>query len=202
MTAEPAETTPSHARPTGPRNALLGWLRVGFVWVFAAALVWFAGPTPLEWGIGLGLAAIGEWIRCWSAGYLIKSKKLITGGPYQFVRNPLYLGRFFILSGVCIAAAFPPYYVNLYVLAAALLVFFFYYIPRKEKVEPARLERLHGEPYRAYRDAVPSLFPRLTPYGNPQGKWLWSNFTENEEYNMVVALTVFFGVVAFHAGVI
>lgn len=187
-------------RPTGPRNDVLGWARRAFVWVFAIALAWFASPTPLEWAIGLALAAVGEWIRCWSAGYLIKSKKLITGGPYQFVRNPLYLGRFFILSGVCTAAVLP-YHANLYVLGAALVVFFGYYIPRKEKVEPARLERLHGQPYRLYREAVPSLFPRLTPYGDPHGKWLWSNFTENEEYNMVVALLVFFGVLAVHAGV-
>ena len=191
----------AHERPTGPRNDLLGWFRLGFVWVFAIALAWFARPTLVEWAVGLGLAALGEAIRCWSAGCLIKSKKLITCGPYQYVRNPLYLGRFFILSGVCTAAALP-YHANLYVLGAALLVFFGYYIPRKEKVEPARLERLHGQEYRAYKAAVPSLFPRLTPYGNPHGSWQWANFKENEEYNMVIALTVFFVALALRAGVL
>ncbi len=183
------------------RNAVLGWARRIFVWVFAAGLAWFAQPTPLEWAIGIALAAIGESIRCWSAGYLVKSKQLITGGPYKYVRNPLYLGRFFILSGVCVGAAWPSFHhANLAILAVSLCVFFFYYIPRKERVEPERLERLHGEAYARYRAAVPSLFPRLKPYDQPYGAWRWANFAENEEYNMVVALLAFFAVLAVHAG--
>ena len=37
-------------------------------------------------------------------------------------------------------------------------VFFGYYMPRKERIEPARLEALHGEEYRKYNAAVPALF--------------------------------------------
>ncbi len=188
------------ARPSESRNAVLGWARRIFVCAFAVALAWVARPTAIEWVVGLALAALGEGIRVWSAGYLVKSKLLITGGPYQHVRNPLYLGRFFILSGVCIASVMPGH-ANLAVLGAALVVFFAYYIPRKERVEPERLERLHGAAYARYRDAVPCLFPRLRAYGNPHGKWLWANFVENEEFAMVIGLAIFFGVLAWHAGV-
>lgn len=196
-----APASPSNGKPSAQgddaRNRVLGILRLVVVWVAAGALAWFGKPSAEEWLAGLALAAIGEGIRIYAAGYLVKTKDLITGGPYRFVRNPLYLGRLVILTGLSIAARMP-HYENLVFLAVGCGIFFFYYMPRKERTEPRRLEQIYGERYRRYFEAVPAIFPRLTPYDAPHGSWKWANFGKNEEALMVVSLTVFFAVLAFN----
>lgn len=186
------------------RNRALGVLRLAVVWTAAAALAWFGRPSREEWIAGIALAFLGESLRVWAAGYLVKTKELITGGPYRFVRNPLYLGRLLILSGVAVAAPPDagtglPRWANLAFLGVGAAIFFFFYLPRKERTEPRRLEKLHGDPYRRYFEAVPSIVPRLTPYDEPRGAWKWANFGKNEEIFMVLFLSAFFAVVAYHS---
>jgi protein-S-isoprenylcysteine O-methyltransferase Ste14 len=178
------------------RNRALGVLRLIVVWCVAGGLAWFGRPGTEEWIAGLVLAGLGESLRIWAAGYLVKTKELITGGPYAHVRNPLYLGRLLILTGVAVAARMP-YHLNLVVLGIGYLVFFAYYIPRKERVEPQRLLELHGEPFREYFEAVPAIFPSPRPYAKRSGSWKWANFGKNEEALMVLSLTVFFAVLAW-----
>lgn len=189
---------PSTAPAAAQRNRALGILRLAVVWMVAGGLAWFGNPGRAEWAIGLALAALGEGLRVWAAGYLVKTKELITGGPYAHVRNPLYLGRLLILGGVAVAARMP-WSLNYLVLAAGLVVFFGYYLPRKERVEPARLAEVHGEPFRRYLAAVPAIFPRLRRYDDRRGAWKWANFGKNEEALMVVSLTVFFTVLALRS---
>lgn len=192
-----APTSPPPAASADNRNRALGVVRLLVVWAAAAALAFFGKPSIEEWIAGLALAGLGEAIRIYAAGYLVKTKQLITGGPYRFVRNPLYLGRLLILGGLSIAAKIDGYW-NLVFLGVGCAVFFFYYMPRKEKTEPRRLEQIHGQPYRRYFEAVPAIFPRLTPYDAPNGSWKWANFGKNEELLMVVSLSVFFGMLALH----
>jgi protein-S-isoprenylcysteine O-methyltransferase Ste14 len=188
---------PAPQRDEGARrNRALGVVRLVVVWAFAAGLAWFGKPTVAEWAAGLALAVLGETVRVWAAGYLVKTKELITGGPYAFVRNPLYLGRLLILCGVGLAARMP-HYENLIVLGLGLAVFFLYYMPRKERVEPARLEQLHGEAYRRYRAAVNSILPNFRRYDERRGRWEWSRFGKNEEALMVIFLSAFFAVLAW-----
>src|SRR5262245_47045183 len=93
------------------RSKTLGKLRLALLWIAGAALVvvgaFYGRPSPVGWGVGLVVAGIGVAVRSWAAGYLIKSRALITGGPYAYVRNPLYLGRVLIGTGLCIAVALP-----------------------------------------------------------------------------------------------
>jgi protein-S-isoprenylcysteine O-methyltransferase Ste14 len=75
------------------------------------------------------------------------------------------------------------------VLLVGWAVFFGYYLPRKERVEPARLREVHGEAYERYRRAVPALFPRLRPY--PEGgraAWSAARALANREHWMAIAL--------------
>ena len=169
-------------------NKPLGVVRLALVYLFVGALLYMARPTPWTISIGFVFVVLGESVRFWAAGHLHKTVELITSGPYRFTRNPLYLGRLLILTGLCIMATLP-YQANLIALGLGYLVFFGYYLPRKERVEPARLREHHGEPYDRYFKAVPALFPAVRPY--PEGAssgWSSDNMQRNREHWMVVGL--------------
>lgn len=169
-------------------NRPLHFVRLAATYAFVALLLWFAKPNPLGVTVGFLIAAAGEAVRFWAAGHLLKTRELITSGPYRYTRNPLYLGRFLILTGLCVMAEMP-YHLNWAALLIGYVVFFGYYMPRKERVEPARLLEAHGEPYARYRDAVPALFPTLRPYaaGSTAG-WSSDRMLRNREHWMVIAI--------------
>ena len=168
----------------------LGRIRVLSVWLLVAALVAFSKPTPFSVFAGFAFVVVGEALRCWAAGHLHKTVMLITSGPYRYTRNPLYLGRLLIFTGITIMASLP-YYGNWVVLILGYAIFFGYYLPRKERVEPARLREAHGPAYEAYFKAVPALFPSRTPWpdGSNDG-WYSSRLRRNREHWMLLAVIV------------
>jgi len=140
------------------------------------------------------IAAAGEAVRVWAAGHLLKTKELITSGPYRYTRNPLYLGRLLILTGLCVMCRLP-YNANWLMLVVGLAIFFGYYLPRKERIEPARLRAVHGEAYERYFRAVPALIPTWRAYPNASNLgWSSDRMLRNREVWMVVgilAITIF-----------
>ena len=69
------------------------------------------------------VAAAGEAVRFWAAGHLLKTQELVTSGPYRYTRNPLYLGRLLIFTGLCVMAQMP-WQANWIVLVLGYAVFF------------------------------------------------------------------------------
>lgn len=70
---------------------------------------------PLPVGLaGLGIALVGQLIRCATIGlvYIIRggrdhkvhAETLVTEGIYDHVRNPMYLGNFFLIAGFALAS--------------------------------------------------------------------------------------------------
>ncbi len=172
------------------RRSLPGRLRVASVFVLVGALVVLSRPSPGSVSAGFAIAAVGEAIRVWAAGHLRKTVRLVTSGPYRYSRNPLYLGRLLIFTGVA-TMAWLPGGATFGVLAAGWLVFFAYYLPRKERVEPARLRAVHGEAYDRYRAAVGKLFPRWPPYrGGADAGWSSERLLRNREHWMIVAVVL------------
>ena len=174
---------------TGYDRTLAG-IRLTATFAFIAVLVALAKPKPVEVAIGFVIAAVGEAIRFWAAGHLLKTKELITSGPYRYTRNPLYLGRLLILTGLCIMCGLS-YHANWILLAVGYAIFFFYYMPRKERVEPARLRAVHGEAYDRYFKAVPALLPTFRPYaGGSNLGWSSDRMIRNREVWKVVGILV------------
>ncbi len=174
-------------------NTVLGNLRRAGTAVLVLTFVVFARPALVPLVVGCVLVGLGEAIRFWASGYLLKTKELVTAGPYRYTRNPLYLGRLLILSGLCIMTNLPAYG-SWIALVVGWAFFFGYYLPRKERVEPARLAALHGEAFTSYFRAVPALFPALRPYPNPSpGSWSAARMRRNREYMMVVGLLLVAG---------
>lgn len=123
--------------------AVVGYLDTGS-FVFTARL-W-------DW-IGTVLLASGTAFAGWS-GYLFRMREsfglegeLYTGGPYQYSRNPQYVGMVGIITGI-----------GLIVNATFLCIGFFpmvvwiWLLPRAE--EPWLHERF-GDEYEEYRESVP-----------------------------------------------
>src|SRR5712691_4059341 len=110
-------------------------------YLFIAALILISKPTLPLVAMGIVFVIAGEAMRLWAAGHLLKSRELAVSGPYRYTQNPLYLGRFLILTGFCIMAYLPlrigdvAVPANLLLLVVSYSVFFAYYIPRKIRVE-------------------------------------------------------------------
>ncbi len=128
-------------------------------------MLFAAKPTALSATIGMLCIGLGELIRVQSVafiGSISRTRKshtgdnLITGGPFGIVRNPLYVGNFFIVLGVCLYAG----RAWLTILTVALFaVQYFYIVSYEESV----LEEKFGEDYDSYRQRVPAWIPRALP---------------------------------------
>ena len=179
------------------RSRILGQLRLAGVFVFIAALVVLARPTPTLLMAGALLAALGEAVRLWAAGHLSKSVRLATDGPYARTQNPLYLGRLLILTGLGIAAR-NEWGLNWLALLIGYAIFFLYYIPRKLRVEGARLEKIHGEAFTRYNRSVPILFPSLNAYPHRAGeRWSFAQMVRNQEPFVLLGIVVAFAFLAW-----
>lgn len=81
-------------------------------------------------------------------------RKLVVQGPYQWVRNPMYIGAALALCGAAIFYRSVPLLGYLGVFLVATHVFVVRY-------EEPTLSRLFGDDYQAYRTNVRRWLPRL-----------------------------------------
>jgi protein-S-isoprenylcysteine O-methyltransferase Ste14 len=137
---------------------------------------------------GFAVVAVGEWVRMWAAGHLVKNKVLTVTGPYAYVKNPLYIGTFLCMVGFAVMAKGDPTalwwqaYMNWILLGIAVLGFVAYYVPYKKKREGSRLHDIFGDDWDHYDKAVPDYFPRLTRYERAStAPWSWAATCENSE---------------------
>jgi protein-S-isoprenylcysteine O-methyltransferase Ste14 len=151
-------------------------LRVPGGFVMVAAFLWLSAPSVTSLDIGLPVSILGLALRAWAAGHLEKNTTLADGGPYAYVRNPLYIGTLIAAAGLVIASR----RWELGVLFAA--VFLLIYLPVVE-LEEQHLRNLFPE-YAAYARRVPKLIPRL---GEGTAKhFRWSIYTKNQEYQALL----------------
>ena len=85
------------------------------------------------------------------------TQRLVVGGLYRYVRNPMYLAVLAIIVGQALALGRPILFGYAAIVALAFLAFVRGY-------EEPTLQRTFGEEYLAYRRAVPGWWPRLRPW--------------------------------------
>jgi len=109
--------------------------------------------------LGFAFILLGQLIRVSARGYKAEhsqeSQALIQGGPYQVVRNPMYLGIFLIGLGVVLAIF------KLWAAVIFVLVFIIRYILLIYKEEKKLLAIFPGA-YLDYCKKVPRIFPSLS----------------------------------------
>jgi len=175
----------------GKRVSLLEWLALE---ISRAGLLRFTYSVPLVIVTGALLAFIGMVLRLWGTAYLgpgtVMSRQMQAGalqadGPYRYLRNPLYLGTWFMLAAV--AFLMPP----TGALVAVPLVTLF--LLRLIFAEESFLRRKLGEPYRLYLLSVPRIFPsRRTslPRGGATPRWGRAILSEVNPIGVFVTLAI------------
>jgi len=174
-------------------------LRVPLGFAFAGWYLWLARPASfalLE--VAIVLVLVGCAIRSWAAGYLFKGKRVAVGGPYAFVRNPLYVGSFIIGIGCCAALWRRPVPVPVIVLWAAFLLAYVIVYPIKVKSEEAELRASLNGPYETYARRVPAFIPwrgKVAELG-PQ-KFSRELYRRNREYQCILGSLAIIAFLAF-----
>jgi protein-S-isoprenylcysteine O-methyltransferase Ste14 len=152
-------------------------LRVGLSYAAGLAALALAEPSAGSLALGIPLAGVGEALRIWAAGHLVKGGPGLTrSGPYRWTRNPLYLGSFLIGWGFAVAAA------SWLVLALVLLLFLGIYLPVLRE-ESRRLAAQHPQAYAEFAGQVPLFWPTRRPrFGPIPGRFSWRRAVANKEH--------------------
>jgi protein-S-isoprenylcysteine O-methyltransferase Ste14 len=135
---------------------------------FAPQLI---GPDRLLFWPGLVAAGLGLALAVWTVTLFTRfgrgtpapwdpPQKLVTRGPYLYVRNPMIIGvLFMLLAETLLFQSWPIFF---------WMVFFFLinslYFPLFEE---RSLEIRFGMDYLEYKKHVPRWIPRLTPWNPP-----------------------------------
>jgi len=177
---------------TGDRIPLYAWLALT---LNRLGLISFGAAAPLTIGLATLFAAIAVIFRIWGTAYLgpaivqhgqMRAGALLVGGPYRYVRNPLYIG----LWSMTVALVFlMPLTGALFVLIAVP-----FFLMRLICGEDAFLTGQLGEPYQEYLRAVPRLLPRLRSTLPPSGvkpHWLRAALFEITPIGVFSALAFF-----------
>jgi protein-S-isoprenylcysteine O-methyltransferase Ste14 len=145
-------------------------------------VVSFTVATPIVIVLGALAALAGAVLRVWGTAYLgygtvhhgdMQAGAVLADGPYRCMRNPLYMGGWFMMIAVSLLMS-PSGALFTVVL---MTIFFLRLILGEEAFLAGQL----GQPYEEYLRAVPRLIPRLRGSLPPAGNkphWLTALFTE------------------------
>ncbi len=153
---------------------------LGLPW-YAVALCWFFAPRWISWSFlrlplwlrtgGLVLAAVGLLLLERGHHALGKNfhptletspdQELVTAGPYQYVRHPLYLAFLLMLTSTGLLSS------NWFIGVVGVLLIASVTVVRIP-AEETFLDQRFGERYREYRRRTPALVPRPSAGNTPR----------------------------------
>ena len=122
---------------------------------FGVAIVAFACARP-SWrsiAAGVPIALVGQCLRVWAAGHLVKGREVTTSGPYRLTRHPLYAGSAVIGIGFAVAAASP-------LVAGVVLGYLAVMTAAAIRLEEATLRADFGDTYARYAAGELAAPPR------------------------------------------
>lgn len=173
------------------------WLRwrvpLGFL-LAAWYLVLIPSVSDTIFAASCVLVLLGCALRSWAAGYLLKGKRLAVGGPYAYIRNPLYVGSFLIGGGFCLALVSSPLRGSVYVFWIIFLIGFVVVYLAKSRTEEEELTASLGSVYQDYRKRVPAFFPlRGRVEGLGKQRFSWELYRRNQEFQCLLGGALILG---------
>ena len=147
----------------GVMAGVVPWALTGWHANPAPAIVRVAGAAVTVAGAAVVVAEFVRFVRegRGTPAPVAPTERLVVGGLYRYVRNPMYLGVATTIAGQAILLARPVLAVYAAAFVALVATFVRFY------EEPTLVEQF-GPEYEAYRRAVPAWRPRLRPWPGPR----------------------------------
>ncbi|MCK4667000.1 isoprenylcysteine carboxylmethyltransferase family protein [Candidatus Dependentiae bacterium] len=156
-------------------------------------LLIYVGNFNFIWfSIAIGLTIIGETIRVVAVAYIggiSRTRKgsvdeLVTSGPFNCVRNPLYIGNFILSLGFsCLSGKW-------WFLIIFFIMFFVQYIPIVLWEEDLLIKKF-GEEYLEYQKHVPRFLPKFNCKGSSTGKYNFKKAFKSEKSTLRTVIALF-----------
>ncbi len=161
-----------------PVVAFLFRRRTLIVLIGVLAIVPWSSPRAEMLYPGLALVILAELWRIWAAGTIHKTEELTTGGPYAWVRHPLYIGSFLHCVGYCLMSGH-------WLSFAILMPLFVALYGSAVSTEEAMLHKLFGDRWEAYAARTPRFIPGLRRPVAGDGRFSWAQVALNKEWRNV-----------------
>jgi len=128
--------------------------------------------------VGLPILLLGEIIRILSVRHIggksrtrkVGAPQLITSGPYNYIRHPLYVGNFLIYIGIEIMSSPAHPFLETILLLTFFISQYYFIVLLEEK----KLENLFNISYQEYVKNVNRFIPKLKRYTTSNSKNLLS----------------------------
>ena len=152
--------------------------------VFLVVFIIFVPHIRPSWfWPGFIVTIFGEVIQVWCFASLEKNRVLADKGLYMLTRNPMYLGRFFVLLGFLLLTG------NIWIILVFAVLYYFYMVNRVKR-EEKKLRVVFGEEYESYCRDVNRFIPSFKGI-DWRSLWVfkWDVLVENNgHWNFVAVL--------------
>ncbi|MFB3882961.1 MAG: isoprenylcysteine carboxylmethyltransferase family protein [Armatimonadota bacterium] len=130
---------------------------------------------------GALVASAGESLQLWATAHLRKNIQVIKSGPYAWLRNPMYAGRFFVGLGLALLT-WRWYLILPYAVVYCL------YAQARVLGEERHLRSLFGKEYEDYCSAVRRWLPLPRRRRLSTERWSWDSVMRNHELRVAGGL--------------
>ncbi len=139
---------------------------------------------PQYFWLGLLISLAGEALQVWCFAALHKKKELANTGPYAAVRNPMYIGRYFLILGIVAITG------NLFLMIIFSLIYYFYMVNRVQREEEV-LKEIFGEAYQDYCNQTNRFIPAWQGVNKETIRYFrWDLFFKNNAHLNLLSVIV------------
>ncbi|MCK5543236.1 MAG: isoprenylcysteine carboxylmethyltransferase family protein [Desulfobacterales bacterium] len=140
---------------------------------------------------GMIISFFGEFIQVWCFSSLDKQKTIAIRGLYSITRNPMYLGRYFlILGGIVLTGNIP--------LIIIYTLFYYFYMVNRVKREEKTLKKIFGDDYINYLNQVNRFFPtlKITNF-KTLFFFRWKLFFQNNSHINILSVIITYAIIYY-----